>query len=100
MREAIKIFRRFLPPYKGLIALNILVNLLGALFNLFSIVTLIPVLEILFSPEIKQDHFMQHISFSEMSFSEIRHVITSYSIHYTKLYDGLDAQIYQGIPTD
>ncbi len=75
MREAIKIFRRFLPPYKGLIALNILVNLLGALFNLFSIVTLIPVLEILFSPEIKQDHFMQHISFSEMSFSEIRQAL-------------------------
>jgi subfamily B ATP-binding cassette protein MsbA len=47
MRDALRIFRRFLPPYKKLIGLNILFNILGALFGAFSIVSMIPILKIL-----------------------------------------------------
>lgn len=47
MRDAIKIFGRFLPPYKKLIALNIFLNFFGAIFGVFSLVTMIPILNIL-----------------------------------------------------
>jgi subfamily B ATP-binding cassette protein MsbA len=47
MKDAIKLFRRFLPPYKKLIGLNILFNIFGALFGAFSILSMIPVLNIL-----------------------------------------------------
>ncbi len=40
--------RRFLPPYKGYLALNILFNLLSTVLSLFSFAAIIPVLQILF----------------------------------------------------
>ena len=42
------ILRRFVPPYKGLMALNILFNLLSTVLSLFSFAAIIPVLRILF----------------------------------------------------
>ena len=40
--------RRFLPPYKGYLALNIFFNLLSTVLSLFSFAAIIPVLQILF----------------------------------------------------
>ncbi len=42
------LIRRFVPPYKGLMALNILFNLLSTILSLFSFAAIIPVLRILF----------------------------------------------------
>ncbi|MBQ6984249.1 MAG: ABC transporter ATP-binding protein [Paludibacteraceae bacterium] len=42
------ILRRFVPPYKGYMALNILFNLLATVLSLFSFAAIIPVLRILF----------------------------------------------------
>ncbi len=42
------LFRRFIPPYKGKVALNILFNLLSTLLSLFSFAAIIPILQILF----------------------------------------------------
>ena len=42
------ILRRFVPPYKGPMALNILFNLLSTILSLFSFAAIIPVLRILF----------------------------------------------------
>ena len=42
------ILRRFVPPYKGQMALNILFNLLSTILSLFSFAAIIPVLRILF----------------------------------------------------
>ncbi len=47
MREAIKLFKRFLPPYKKLIGLNVLFNILGAIFGAFTVVSVIPILTLL-----------------------------------------------------
>ena len=44
----ITLIRRFVPPYKGLMALNILFNLLSTILSLFSFAAIIPVLRILF----------------------------------------------------
>jgi subfamily B ATP-binding cassette protein MsbA len=63
MRDALRIFRRFLPPYKKLIGLNILFNILGALFGAFSIVSMIPILKILLKRS------AETYSYQEASFS-------------------------------
>lgn len=42
------ILRRFVPPYKGQMALNIVFNLLSTILSLFSFAAIIPVLRILF----------------------------------------------------
>lgn len=48
MNEFFKILRRFVPPYKKYLALNILFNILAAILTLFSFAVIIPILEMLF----------------------------------------------------
>lgn len=48
MKEFFKILRRFVPPYKKYLLLNILFNLLTAVLTLFSFALIIPILEMLF----------------------------------------------------
>jgi ATP-binding cassette, subfamily B, bacterial MsbA len=47
MKDAVRIFRRFLPPYKTIIIFNVLFNFLGAIFGIFSFISMIPLLKIL-----------------------------------------------------
>jgi subfamily B ATP-binding cassette protein MsbA len=56
MKDFFKILIRFVPPYKKRLILNFLFNLLSALFTVFSVAMLIPILEILFglSEDIKE----------------------------------------------
>ena len=48
MKDFIAILRRFVPPYKKYLALNILFNVLAAILTLFSFALLIPILQMLF----------------------------------------------------
>lgn len=48
MRDFFKILKRFIPPYKKQLILNFLFNLLSALFTVFSMAMMAPILEILF----------------------------------------------------
>ena len=48
MKEFLQVLRRFVPPYKKYLFLSILFNILSAVLNVFSFVTLIPMLNILF----------------------------------------------------
>lgn len=48
MKDFFKILKRFIPPYKKKLILNFLFNLLSALFTVFSVATMIPILQILF----------------------------------------------------
>ncbi len=48
MKEFFKILRRFVPPYKKYLALNIVFNLLSAVLTLFSFALIVPILEMLF----------------------------------------------------
>ncbi|MDR1415778.1 MAG: ABC transporter ATP-binding protein/permease [Odoribacteraceae bacterium] len=48
MRDLWLIFKRFIPPYKFHLARSVLFNLLHALFGVFAITMLIPILELLF----------------------------------------------------
>ena len=44
----IKPLRRFIPPYRGFVALNLFFNVLSTVLSLFSFATIIPVLQLLF----------------------------------------------------
>lgn len=48
MKDFIKILRRFVPPYKKHLILNVLFNILSAILNLFSFALIIPILNVLF----------------------------------------------------
>lgn len=48
MKEFIKILKRYIPPYKTNLVLNFLFNFLSAIFAVFSVGMMIPILEILF----------------------------------------------------
>lgn len=54
----IRILRRFVPPYKGQMALNIFFNLLSTVLSLFSFATIIPVLRILFGLTSEEAHWV------------------------------------------
>lgn len=58
MREFLRILRRFVPPYKKYLVLNILFNILSAILNLFSFALIIPILNILFKLTDKVYHYM------------------------------------------
>ena len=48
MKEFFKILRRFVPPYKKYLILNIIFNILSAVLTLFSFALIVPILEMLF----------------------------------------------------
>lgn len=48
MKDFIKVLRKYVPPYKRFVALNIIFNILSAFMNIFSFAALIPLLQILF----------------------------------------------------
>ena len=48
MKQFLRVLRRFVPPYKRYLALNILFNILTAFLTLFSFAVIIPILEMLF----------------------------------------------------
>ena len=50
-----KLLRRFVPPYRKYLCLNILFNILAAILTLFSFAIVIPILEMLF--QVKSDHY-------------------------------------------
>jgi subfamily B ATP-binding cassette protein MsbA len=48
MKDFLKLMKRFVPPYRWKVVMNIIYNILGALFGTFSFAMLIPALDILF----------------------------------------------------
>lgn len=48
MRDFIALIKRFVPPYKKQVILNIIFNILSAILNVFSFALIVPILQILF----------------------------------------------------
>ena len=59
-----QILRRFIPPYKSQLILNFVFNLLSALFAVFSVAMMIPILEIIFDVAPKEVRSLVDWSFS------------------------------------
>jgi len=55
MKDFFQLLKRFIPPYKRYLGLNILMNILSALLNLISFALIIPILQMLF--EIKTENY-------------------------------------------
>ena len=58
MNDFITLIRRFVPPYKKQVILNIFFNILSALLNVFSFALIIPILKILFKLDITTYQYM------------------------------------------
>ncbi|MCM1109986.1 MAG: ABC transporter ATP-binding protein/permease [Clostridium sp.] len=58
MKDFWTLLRRFVPPYKKYLALNILFNFLAAFLTLFSFALIIPILEMLFKIRESGYHYM------------------------------------------
>ncbi|WP_165043533.1 ABC transporter ATP-binding protein [Dysgonomonas sp. ZJ709] len=58
MNDFIKLIRRFIPPYKKQVILNIFFNILSAVLNVFSFTLIIPILQILFGMDIQKYEYM------------------------------------------
>ena len=70
MKGVFTILKRFLPPYKKYGALIFIFNALTAIFSIFSFVTIIPILQILFRISSKSYYFIPWNS-PDMSFTKI-----------------------------
>lgn len=82
MREFIHVLRRFVPPYKKYLAMVVIFNILSALLNIFSFMTLIPMLQILFKVDsgTSATHAM---AWSEGSFKD---VLSNNADYYTQIF--------------
>ena len=82
MREFIHVLRRFVPPYKKYLVMAVIFNILSALLNIFSFMTLIPMLQILFKVDsgTSATHAM---AWSEGSFKD---VLSNNADYYTQIF--------------
>jgi len=79
MKEFFKILRRFVPPYKHYLALNILFNILAAVLTLFSFAIIIPILEMLF--QIKETTY----EYMAMADGDLKDVVINNFYYYTQV---------------
>ena len=79
MKEFFKILRRFVPPYKHYLALNIIFNILAAVLTLFSFAIIIPILEMLF--QIKDVSY----EYMAMADGDAKDVIINNFYYYTQV---------------
>lgn len=70
MKEFLQVLRRFVPPYKKYLILNVILNILSAVLNVFSFTLLIPILQILFKLDNNVYSFMEWNA-ADVSFKSI-----------------------------
>jgi ATP-binding cassette subfamily B protein/subfamily B ATP-binding cassette protein MsbA len=58
MRDFLKMMRQYASPYKGYLAGSVILNILSAVFNIFSFAVLVPLLNILFKVDNKVYEFI------------------------------------------
>ena len=78
MKEFFKILRRFVPPYKKYLLLNIFFNILAAFLTLFSFALIIPILEMLF--KIKDAHY----EFMALGSASLKDVVVNDFYYYVQ----------------
>lgn len=66
MKDFFKILRRFVPPYKKYLILNIIFNILAAILTLFSFALIIPILEMLFKIN-EADYSLMHLGDAKLN---------------------------------
>lgn len=80
MKEFIAILRRFVPPYKYYLVLNIFFNILSSLLTLFSFAMIMPILEMLF-----QQGDTQKYVFMEWGSGDLKDVVINNFYYLTSV---------------
>lgn len=80
MKRFFVLLKRFIPPYKKYVGLNVLFNLLSTMFSLFSFALIIPILEILFNTQ-SANYSLQ--SLNNVALKEIPEVLKNNLYYYT-----------------
>ena len=78
MKEFFRVLRRFVPPYRKCLILNIIFNLFSAFLTLFSFAIIVPILEILF--KVREAHY----NFMEWGSANIKEVVVNNFYYYTQ----------------
>ena len=76
MKDFWKVLKRYVTPYKGYLGGSVVLNILSAIFNIFSFAIIIPMLRILFQ---MNDKAYMHVpvDFGAMSFKEVGEALTN-----------------------
>lgn len=80
MKEFLQVIRRFVGPYKQYLAGSVILNILSAVFNIFSFTLIIPILKMIFNLESEVYTFIpwdSGASFKEMLFNNIYYYMSS-----------------------
>lgn len=91
MKDFIILIKRFVPPYKKQVILNILFNILSAFLNVFSFALIIPILRILFKVEERVYEYipMDTSSFKALfDFKVLENNFYWYMTHLMETYSG------------
>lgn len=78
MKELWTLFRRFVPPYRKYLFLNIFFNILAAFLTLFSFAVIIPILEILF--KIREANYV----YMDWGSGSVKDVVINNFYYYTQ----------------
>jgi len=100
MKEFLKILQVYLPPYKKYLVLNLLYNFLSAVFGVFSMISMIPLLKILFGLEEKVYGYVDIRSAlgSFDAFGDaVKHNVYSFITHISEISGPGIALVYIGI---
>jgi subfamily B ATP-binding cassette protein MsbA len=93
MKDFFKILRRFIPPYKKQLFLNFLFNLLSALFTVFSMALMSPILEIMFGTNKEIYNMVPWAMTKEALYNNLYYYITffkdAHGVGLTLLFVGL-----------
>ncbi len=93
MKDFFRVLRIYLPPYKAKLALTFLFNLLGALFIVFSMLAMIPMLQVILQDDKEVKTLMEWSFDKDALFNNINYYITLIKLKYgpgaTLLYLGL-----------
>ena len=82
MREFFKLMGPYFKPYKGFVAFTLLLNILAAIFNVFSFTLLLPILNILF--KINQNHY-ELIPWEQCNLDNLKDVLVNNGYYYSQV---------------
>lgn len=68
MNDFMRLLRRFVPPYRKYLVLNIVFNILSAFLTLFSFALIVPILEMLF--KVRESHYV-YMSLADGSLKDV-----------------------------
>ena len=92
MKEFFTILRRFVPPYKRYLILNIIFNILAAFLTLFSFALIIPILEMLFMGD--KGEVYHYMEMSEGSLKDVAINNFYYAAYYCKMTFGASMTLF------